>query len=73
MRHNRLSVYKITLKATVSPKNATNQKVTWKSSKSKIAKVDKNGKVTALKKGTATITVTTKDGKKKATCKVTVK
>ncbi|MBQ9361159.1 MAG: Ig-like domain-containing protein, partial [Lachnospiraceae bacterium] len=61
------------LKATIAPKNATNTEVTWKSSKPKIAKVDKNGKVTALKKGTTTITVTTKDGKKKATCKVTVK
>ena len=62
-----------TLKATVKPTNATNQKVTFKSSAPTIASVDAStGKVTALKAGTATITVTTDDGKKTATCKVTV-
>lgn len=61
------------LKATVSPSNASNKKVTWKSSDSKIAKVDSKGNVTALKKGKVTITCTAKDGsKKKATCKITV-
>lgn len=63
----------IKLKATVSPKNATNKEVTWKSSKSNIASVDKNGKVKGKKKGSTKITVTTKDGKKKASCTVTVK
>lgn len=63
--------FKIT--ATVKPKNATNKAVTWKSSNKKVATVDKNGKVKALKKGTVTITATSKDNKKKATCKVTVK
>ncbi|MBQ6844006.1 MAG: type I pullulanase [Agathobacter sp.] len=62
---------KLTLKATVSPSDASNQKLTWSSSDSKIAKVDKNGKVTGVKAGTATITVKTANGKK-ATCKVTV-
>ncbi|MCR5475377.1 MAG: Ig-like domain-containing protein [Lachnospiraceae bacterium] len=61
------------LKATIKPKDASNKSVTWKSSKPKIASVDKNGKVKGKKKGTAVITVTTKDGKKKATCKITVK
>ncbi len=62
-----------TLKATVSPSNASNKKVKWKSSNSKIAKVDSKGKVTALKKGKVTITCTAQDGsKKKATCKITV-
>jgi uncharacterized protein YjdB len=42
----------------------------WKSSNSKVAKV-KNGKITALKKGTATITVTTKL-EQKVKCRVTV-
>ena len=62
----------IKLKATISPKNATTKNVTWKSSNKKVATVDKNGKVKGIKKGTATVTVTTKDGKKKAVCKVTV-
>lgn len=59
------------LTATVAPANATNKAVTWKSSNTKVATV-KNGTVKGVKAGTATITVTTKDGSKKATCKVTV-
>ncbi|MDU2158593.1 Ig-like domain-containing protein, partial [Clostridium sp.] len=47
--------------------------VTWTSSDEKIAKVDANGKVTAVGAGKATITVTTKDGNFKATCEVVVK
>ena len=62
-----------TLTATVAPADATNQKVTWKSDKPEIATVDANGKVTGVKAGEATITVTTEDGGKTATCKVTVK
>ena len=61
-----------TLTATIKPANATNQTLTWTSSDSKIAKVDKNGKVTAVKNGTATITCKAANGKY-ATCKVTVK
>ncbi len=45
--------------------------VTWKSSKTSVAKVSKTGKVTAKKAGKATITA--KIGKKKLTCKITVK
>jgi uncharacterized protein YjdB len=63
----------ITLNETVSPSNATNKKVTWSSSNSDIAEVDVNGVVTPLAAGTATITVTTVDGKKIAKCIVTVK
>ena len=62
-----------TLVATILPENATNQKVTWKSSNAAVATVDAAGKVTAVKAGEATITVTTEDGGKTATCKVTVK
>ncbi len=62
----------VTLVATVAPENATNKKMTWKSDKTDIATVDANGKVTGVKAGTATITVTTEDGNKTATCKVTV-
>ena len=61
-----------TLLATVAPDNATNKEVTWKSNRKWVATVDENGKVTAVAGGSATITVTTNDGKKIATCEVTV-
>lgn len=62
----------VTLKATISPKNATNKTLKWKSSDKKVVKVTSSGKITALKAGTATVTVTTADGGFKATCKITV-
>ena len=61
-----------TLTATIAPEDATDQTVTWSSNKESVATVDKDGKVTAVAAGEATITVTTKDGSKTATCKVTV-
>ena len=61
------------LKATVKPDDAQNKAVTWKSSNTAVATVDSKGLVKALKVGSATITVTTKDGKKTATCNFTVK
>ncbi len=63
----------IKLTANITPKNATNKAVTWKSSNTKIATVDKNGNVKGIAAGTAKITVTTKDGNKKATITITVK
>ena len=60
------------LTATVEPADATDQSVTWKSSNTSVATVSSTGEVTARAKGTTTITVTTKDGAKTATCKVTV-
>ncbi len=62
-----------TLTANVLPSDAYNKNVTWSSDKIDIVKVDSNGKLTALKEGSATITVTTKDGSKTATCVVKVK
>ena len=60
-----------TLIATVEPANATNQDVTWSSNNNAVATVE-NGTVTAVKEGEATITVTTDDGGKTATCAVKV-
>ena len=59
-----------TLTKTVSPSNAVTS-YTWSSSNTSVATVDSNGKVTAKKAGTATITVKTSNGKT-AICKVTV-
>lgn len=42
------------------------QRVSWKSSNEKIAKVDENGVVTAIKSGEVTITATALDGSKKS-------
>ena len=55
-----------------TPSNATNKNVTWKSSDEAVATVV-DGVVTAVGKGTATITVTTEDGGFTATCEITVK
>lgn len=55
---------------TLSPKN-TVASVTWSSSNPKVASVDKNGKVKAVKVGTASITVKTVNGKK-TVCKVKI-
>ncbi len=61
-----------TLTATVAPENAADKTVTWNSSNTSVAAVDGNGNVTGVSAGTATITVTTKDGAKTAACTVTV-
>ncbi len=60
------------LTATVSPEDATDPSVAWKSSDTKVVTVDKDGKLTAVKDGKATITVTTTDGEYTADCTVTV-
>jgi uncharacterized protein YjdB len=60
----------VQLVATVTPENATDATITWSSSDEAVATVV-DGKVTAVANGTATITVTTANGKT-ATCVVTV-
>ena len=71
--HTMYSNQYVQLKATVLPNNAYNKSVTWKSSNSKIATVDKNGKVKALKVGNAIITATSTDGSNvSAQCKIKV-
>jgi uncharacterized protein YjdB len=62
----------VILNATITPDNATNKKVTWTSSNSKVATVDLVGKVTAVKASTVVITAATEDGNKTASCSVTV-
>lgn len=59
-----------TIKAVATPRN-TDEKVTYKSSNSRIATVNSKGVVKGVRKGTAVITV--QSGSKKLTCRVTVK
>ncbi|MBQ9358484.1 MAG: Ig-like domain-containing protein [Abditibacteriota bacterium] len=63
----------VTLKATVSPADATNKTVTWISYDTSIATVDSSGTVTGVKAGRVDIRAKTKDGDFTAKCKVTVR
>ncbi|WP_257676338.1 Ig-like domain-containing protein [Clostridium felsineum] len=60
-----------TLSASIMPNNAMNQNVNWSSSNPNIVSVN-NGKITALAEGSSTITATTVDGEKTASCSVNV-
>ena len=59
------------LTATITP-NTVTEKITWKSSNTYVAKVDRNGLVTGVGKGKAIITAKNPAGTIKATCTVTV-
>lgn len=56
----------------INPTNATNKKVSWNSSNNNVATVTQDGLVFARSIGNATITVTSEDGNKSATCEITV-
>jgi len=60
------------LSVTYTPSNATNKKVTWKSSNNDIVTVDSNGNLKAIAPGEATITVVSNDGGHVATSKIIV-
>jgi uncharacterized protein YjdB len=60
------------LTATVTPMDAPNKTLVYKSSNPKVATVSQKGLITAVAEGQTTITVKTADGKASATCKVTV-
>lgn len=61
------------LVATVAPADATNKAISWSSSDSAVATVDTTGRVEAIARGSATITVRTADGDFTADCLVTVR
>lgn len=62
-----------TLSATVYPADATNKIVNWSTSRSSVATIDGNGRITARRAGTAVITATSADGSgASASCTVTV-
>lgn len=60
------------LNATVLPENADNKLVTWSSTDTKLATVDKDGKVTAVNPGIVTIIATNTDTGLTGFCVVTI-
>lgn len=60
----------ITLSASISPSNSTEQDIIWASSKLSVATVDQNGKVVAVAEGMSTITATA--GGKVGSCMITI-
>ena len=63
-------IYQLTV--TITPEDASDKNVVWTSDNEEVAKVE-NGKVVAIKVGTATITASVEGTEFKATCKITVK
>ena len=62
----------LSLTATVLPADATDKSLEWSSDNTDVATVNENGAVTVVGNGTATITVTTRDQGKTASCVITV-
>ena len=62
----------VKLTATIAPANATNKKNIWNSSNPEIASIGTDGTIEGKAAGETTVTVTTEDGSKTATCKVEV-
>ena len=60
------------LEAVITPENAANKGVTWRSRNTDVAEIEDDGTVTAIAPGTAVIIVTTDDGRKTAQCRITV-
>lgn len=56
------------LNATLTPENASNKNITWKSDNENVATVDNKGVVIFVGYGKCYITATTEDGNKKASC-----
>lgn len=63
---------KKTLEASIQPADATNKRVRWASSNPRVAEVDADGQITALRQGETIVTVTTEDGGKTDSAEVTV-
>ena len=61
------------LNVSFNPENATDKKVTWKSSNTKIVTVDESGNIKAISPGSATITAISNDGEYESSSKITVK
>lgn len=61
-----------TITATITPSNASNKNISWRSNNNGVATVDASGIVTGKGVGNATITAETEDGHKTATCQVSV-
>lgn len=62
----------VSLIATISPSNLTDEKIEWTTSDSSVVIVDDTGKVTAVAAGTATITAKVVKTKETATCTINV-
>lgn len=62
----------IELVATITPDDASDKSIIWKSSDESVAIVDNNGKVSAKSIGSTNITATTKDGEFSVSCRVVV-